>query len=344
MLSSILLALLITWLPASVAAETLVIRNATIIDVSNYGESEADIPDAIIVLRDDKIIAAGPASEVDIPDGARIIDAAGGYAIPGMIDSFAALNHQAQANAYLAMGVTRIIGVESTRRGPLDMDSNPSPAIHWLGEVGYEPAPLPDLLAEVEAEKARGAAVLLVMYRVSPDQMPAVVARSHELGMPVIGELARTGYVEASAMGVDAFVHTTRYSLGLASDELRRGVDSEPFSNDLGSPKWQYYQLLPELASDAEAVRAYGEQIAEGGAALIPTLSLGYLDRPGHANPWDEPVSVIIDARDIHWPADPQTGEHDYAPGKAEAYKNIAAAEIKLDSGYFAAGCRYIAG
>jgi imidazolonepropionase-like amidohydrolase len=44
----------------------------------------------------------GPVDSVDIPDGARVIDAGGGYVIPGLIDSFAALNHQAQANAYFA--------------------------------------------------------------------------------------------------------------------------------------------------------------------------------------------------------------------------------------------------
>ena len=345
-LSSILIVLMIagTPVPVAAAAEVVVIRNVTVIDVSDYGTARADIPNAVVVMRGDRIIAVGPADSVDIPDGARIIDAGGGYLIPGLIDCFAALNHQAQANAYLAMGVTTILGVESTRRGPLDHDSDPSPDIRRLGEVGYEAAPLADLLTAVEAEKARGAAALLVMYRVSPDQMQAVVARAHELSLPVIGELARTGYVEASAMGVDAFVHTTRYSLGLASDELRRGIDAEPFSDDLDSAKWQYYQLLPELASDTRAVRSYGERIADGGAALMPTLSLGYLDRPGHANPWDEPVSVIIDARDIHWPADSLTGEHEYTAENAAAYRNIALAEIMLDTGYFAAGCRYLAG
>ena len=82
------------------------------------------------------------------------------FVVPGLIDCFAALNHQAQANAYLALGVTTIVGVESTRRGPLDRDSDPSPDIRLLGEVGYEALPLPELLAAVEAEHARGVDVL----------------------------------------------------------------------------------------------------------------------------------------------------------------------------------------
>ena len=326
------------------SANDLVIRNVTVIDVSDRGSATNDIEDAVIVVLDGRISIVGPAAEVDLPEGVEVLDARGGFAIPGLIDCFAALNHQAQANAYLAMGITTIVGVESTRRGPLDLDSDPSPDIRLLGEVGYEAAPLPDLLAALESEHERGAEVLLVMYRVDSAQMPAVVERAHELGMPVIGELARTKYVDAAAMGVDAFVHTTRYSLGLAPDELRQGIDAEPFSDDLGSAKWRFYQVLPDLAADTDAVRAYGAAIASGGTALLPTLSLGYLDRPGHANPWQEPVAAILDPRDIHWPADPVTGEHTYDAGKAEAYRTVAMAEIALDTGYFAAGCTYLAG
>ena len=322
----------------------LVIRNVTVVDVAEGGSRTADIMNAVIVIEDGRISAVGSATTVDVPAGIELLDGGGSFVVPGLIDCFAALNHQGQANAYLALGVTTIVGVESTRRGPLDRDSDPSPDIRLLGEVGYEALPLPELLAAVEAEHARGVDVLLVMYRVDAAQMPAVVERAHELGMPVIGELARTRYLDAAAMGVDAFVHTTRYSLGLAPNELRSGIDAEPFSDDLGSAKWRYYRMLPDLATDVDAVHSYGAAIAAGGTALIPTLSLGYLDRPGHANPWDEPVAAILDARDIHWPADRATGEHAYEPDKAEAYRTIAMAELALDSGYFAAGCRYLAG
>ncbi len=329
---------------AGAGSEYLVIENCTVIDVSQSGLSENDLTKAAVVVQGDRIIAVGKSSEIEKPKGARVLNAQGGFLVPGLIDCFAALNHQGQANAYLAMGVTTILGVESTRRGPLDLDSNPSPHIYLLGEVGYEEAPLSALLANIEAEKDRGADVLLAMYRIDPEQMIEVVNRAHQLGLPVIGELARTAYSDASAMGVDAFVHTTRYSLGLASDETRQGVDQEPFSNNLDSAKWRYYQMLPQLAADTKKVQIYGQKLAAGGAALIPTLSLGYLDRPGHANPWNEPAAAILDPRDIHWPADPATGEHAYEDEKAAAYQAIAKAEINLDSQYFAAGCRYIAG
>jgi len=320
------------------------LTNCTVIDVSEWGTSSQDIEDAVVLIHGDTIVGVGPATEVPVPPKARLVDCGGGFVVPGLVDGFAALNHQAQANAYLAMGVTSIIGVESTRRGPLDLDSDPSPHIYHLGEVGYEPAPLPELLEALEEEHRRGMDVVLLMYRIAPDQMAALVSRAGSLGMATIGELARTTYAVAAELGVDAFVHSSRYSLDLAPDELRRGVDVEPFSNNLGSAKWQYYQLLPTLARDRAKAAAYGARLAAAGAALLPTFSLNYLDRPGHANPWLEPAAGLLDPRDIHWPADRTTGEHTYTAEEAESYRALALAELDLDRAYFKAGCHYLAG
>ena len=106
-------------------ADVLVIRNATVIDVSGGGLGVDDITGAVVVIQGERIAAVGPAAEIDIPAGARILDAQGGFLVPGLIDCFAALNHQGQANAYLAQVVTTILAVESTPRGPMDHDSDP---------------------------------------------------------------------------------------------------------------------------------------------------------------------------------------------------------------------------
>lgn len=329
---------------ADTAAAPVVLQHGVLVDVTDFGNAAADIPDATVVIDGQTITAAGPTGAVAIPDGAEIIDCTGQYLVPGLIDGFAALNHQGQANAYLACGVTSILGVESTRRGPLALDCEPSPRIHLLGEAGYEAAPLEDLLRQVETAHRQGADVVLLMYRITPEQMGPVVQRVHELGMACIGELAATTYTEAARLGVDAFVHASRYNLDLAADDLRRGVLAEPFSDDLGSAKWRYYKRLGAYARDRERVTDYGRALASSGAALLPTFSLGYLDRPGHANPWDDPVAVILDPRDINRPADPATGDHDQDPDHARAYADLIEAELDLGRIEAAAGARYLAG
>jgi len=43
-------------------AATLVLAGGTIVDVSGFGSSQADVKDSVIVLRDGQIVAAGPRS------------------------------------------------------------------------------------------------------------------------------------------------------------------------------------------------------------------------------------------------------------------------------------------
>src|SRR5262249_15147612 len=117
----------------------LVLDGGTLIDVSHFGRSEADIRDARVVIRGGAIVAAGPRKDVGIPPGARFVDVRGRFIVPGLIDGFASLGSQAQANAYLYMGVTSIIGLgEDDRRPPLFRSAKPGPRIYRLEDVGIE--------------------------------------------------------------------------------------------------------------------------------------------------------------------------------------------------------------
>ena len=97
-------------------SQSLVLVGGTLIDVSNFGKSIADIKNAVVVIQDGRIVAAGSRNKVKVPAKAQIIDVSEKYIVPGLIDGFAALGNQAQANAYLYMGVTSIVGVEDRRR------------------------------------------------------------------------------------------------------------------------------------------------------------------------------------------------------------------------------------
>ncbi len=322
----------------------LAIRGVTLIDVSHWGGKEHDLESATILVADGKIAAVGADKDVMVPEGYRVIDGSGQFLTPGLIDGFAALNNQSYANAYLYSGVTSILGVQSLRRGPLDLEADPSPRVFRMESLGYQPAATAELLQGLDALDEKGVDVALLMYRIETAQLAALVKRAEELGMATIGELARTTYAEAAAAGVDAFVHTTRYSLDLADGPMRAGVEKQPFSDDLNSAKWRYYKFLASIQEGDPAAEMLGERLAKHGVALMPTGSLGYLDRPGASNPWHEPVARILSPEDIHWPADPKTGRHDYPPEKGEAYAAIAMAELRLDRAYFKQGCVYLAG
>ena len=85
------------------AQTAIALMGGRLIDLSNSGHGAHDIPNAIVVLRAGKIEAAGPAALVKVPRDAKTIDYSGTYILPGLIDGFAGLNSQAQANAWLYM-------------------------------------------------------------------------------------------------------------------------------------------------------------------------------------------------------------------------------------------------
>src|SRR2546425_5206288 len=126
--------LLLLLSPALQGAEprTIALTGGTIVDVSSFGNSTHDISDSVVLIHGGRIVASGRRSEVRIPENADAVEVNGKYLLPGLIDGFAGLNSQAQANAYLYMGVTSIVGVGDERRGRLLLDAHPSPRIYPL--------------------------------------------------------------------------------------------------------------------------------------------------------------------------------------------------------------------
>jgi hypothetical protein len=331
--------------PAPAAALALV--GGTLVDVSGGGTSTADVRDAVVVVRGGEIVAAGPRAATPIPPGARVVRIDGAFVIPGLNDVFAGLNSQAQANAYLYKGVTAIVGSDEPggRRGRLLRTAKPSPRIHPLGFIsgvqGFAGAMVPltteQILKQLEGEIAEGAEVLLLHYRLEPEQVALVVKRARELGLPTIGELGNTTYTQGIEAGLAAFVHTSRYSLELAAPDMHKAVAQDPF----GPPRTAFYQYLAGLDPDAPVVKAWAERLAASRVSLIPTLSLFYYDLPQHDNPWKEPIAAILDPKGIHLPVDRETGAHPPGPGLPPG---ISESLFRIEERYRRAGARYLAG
>lgn len=89
---------------ASAAGETLVIRNAKILTVTRGSF------DGAILIRDGKIVEAGPT--VNTPAAARIIDAAGQFVMPGIIDCHSHIGTEAVNEG--SVSVSSMTGIEDT--------------------------------------------------------------------------------------------------------------------------------------------------------------------------------------------------------------------------------------
>jgi len=312
----------------------LVLEEGTLIDVSHLGRSTADIRDAVVVIRDGRIEAVGKRGEVAFPRNAERLDVSSKFIVPGFIDGFAGLNSQAQANAYLYMGVTSIVGVGDGRRGRLLRDCRPSPRVFPLEAVQSKKD-----VREIDSLARSGVRVLLLHYPLAPEDVRQAVRRARALGLATIGELGFTRYIEAADAGVQAFVHTSRYSLELAPPELRARVAAEPF----GPPRTDYYRLLMRYDSGDANLQEYAKRLGGANVGLIPTLSLEYIDLPDHENPWKEPVARILDPKGIHLPADPATGNREGTSSELFP-EGFSLKILGIESTYARAGAKYLAG
>ncbi len=348
-------------------ASDIALVGGTIIDVSRYGDSTRDLPDATLVIHDRRIAAIGPRHSVAIPAGARVVDVGGQFLIPGLIDGFAAQRTRGQAKAHLAMGVTTIVGLSDDRRGLL-MDFEPEPHVKRLEAVnGYDIShlePVPDsygeihrrgrrlapaeLAAYVDARAWDGNEVLLLLYPLDDEQVRAVVAAARRRGLVTIGELGHASYAAAAAAGVQAFVHLNRIASELAPPDLRRELANDPFPGNAGRLRRQFEEFLVGLNPDGASVSRYAEALAAQHAALMPTATLFVSGtRLDPHNPWHSEIAPLIDPHEIHLPLDRITGRLPVTPGESSA---IAELMDRATSSLFAiqrtfvnAGNRYLA-
>jgi hypothetical protein len=311
--------------PASVP---LVLAGGTVVDVSNWGHSAADQRDAIVIVRDGRITDVGPRATVQIPKDAEVIDCTGKYLIPGLVDGYAGLNSQGQANAHLYMGVTTVVVGADNRHGHIDFAANPSPHMYLMDSVGStdnwsllnghgdwstklnegaRPVELsPDVTARQIAETARlGTRVLRLGWNITAANTQVIITRAHQLGLVTYGEFISTPYKVGIDAGVDALPHMGRYELGVIPDELQRPLVDDPFGT-AANTAYDYAEHLPPMDPH---FRAYGRFIAAHHGALMPTFSMYFLRLPGHRNLWHEPAAALLDPANMYMPPDRETGE-----------------------------------
>jgi len=322
---------------------SLLIEGATLINPSSKTEV---IESSYVYIEGKIIISYGDLAEKPTNLIAEeTIIANGKFIMPGIIDGFATLNNQAYANAYLYKGITSIIEVDGYRRGPYFPDANPTPEIYRLEGVGEEPTTDEEIISKIDSIYNAGYRVLLMMYALTPSQTKKVYDYAKKKGMGTIGEMGMTTYKEGMDIGIDAFVHTTRYSLDVASREMANAVAHEPFSNDLNSPKWKYYAYLTQLEMEDSLLEAHAKNLATSNSYIMPTMSLSYLDLPDAKNPWLDPVAKILDPKDINRPADKITGKHSIDSTEQAAYTNLITTETRvIEPTYYKAGAKYLSG
>ena len=211
----------------------LAVTNAVIID----GLGGEPVPNGVVVVRDGRIVAAGPASDVSVPDGATIMDAGGGAVMPGLADmhvhmvggwdgvSTDMLGYRRYLNALLHAGVTTVLDVGNVLpfiqqiRAEVDAGRIPGPRIHMVGPLVDGPVPIwpPITYATSEASGMRTHAAQLAAAGVDAlkgyagldtEMVDSLVRAGADHGLPVVVDLGTRGdYATAVESGVAARAH-----------------------------------------------------------------------------------------------------------------------------------------
>lgn len=313
------------------AEVTLALTGGTVVDLTNWGDSARDLQNAVVIVSDGRITNVGPAGVVPIPAGAQIVDCTGKFIIPGLVDGYAGMNSQAQANANLYMGVTTVVARADAAHGFIDFGAHPSPHIYAIDSVGVtdnwsllarkpewvsklregaRPVELSpeDTARQIAEAAALGTRVLLIGPVVTAVNTQWIVSRAHDLHLATYGDFVATPDRVGDEAGVDALLHMDHYILGVIPTELQTPLLDDPMG-PAAITALDYSERVPP--TDAR-LRGYAQFLASHHAALLPTFSLDYVELPDHSDLWKNPAASLLDPARMYHPTNPSTGDMDY--------------------------------
>ena len=212
----------------------LAIVGATVID----GSGAEPVSDATVVVRDGRIESVGASAEVEIPADAEVLDAAGKYVVPGLINAHGHVGatlglesgHYSRANVlrhlqlYASYGVTTVVSLGGDEPAGVEVrDEQDTPGLDRArlfvaGAVVTGDTP-GAALEMVNGNAAMGVDFIKIRVddnlgatrKMPPDVYGAVIERAHELELPVAAHLFYLedahGLLDA---GVDFIVHSVR--------------------------------------------------------------------------------------------------------------------------------------
>ncbi|HKS21291.1 MAG TPA: subclass B3 metallo-beta-lactamase [Thermoanaerobaculia bacterium] len=274
-----------------VAGETIVIHDATVID----GTGAPPRPHTDVVVAAGRITQIGDAASVTHPAGAHVVDAAGKFLIPGLVDMHAhiagdVMNEKGEPGDRWDRGVALVFlrdfqrfGVTTIRDpGAIMADALLLRRLLRDGEVDgphlftagrilndsdfHPPAfqPVHDEAAvrdEIRWQATAGVDVVKIYSSMPPELTAVAIDEAHRRGLPIIGHLQRTTWTEAARLGIDGVEHAAPWSRAYVKASDREAMPNSMF----GRVYW-----LEHL--DDAAIDEMIAEIAKHHVVVDPTL------------------------------------------------------------------------
>ena len=232
-------------------------------------DAERVLQNQTVVVRDDRIAALGPASEIDIPTDATVIDADGRYLMPGLADMHVHVSWFAELLLYVAHGVTTVRNMWGspgyiTLREDLESGERFGPKMYTAGPgIDGDPPfwPGTELVVDVgradevvAAHQAAGYDFIKLYTHLSLGVYDALVASAQARGIPYVGHIPIAVSVErALEVRQGSVEHFTQY-------QTRLGPGGSPVSS------WSSSNM------DLASMRALARSVRDAGVWSTPTL------------------------------------------------------------------------
>lgn len=205
---------------AQPAGTTRAFTGFTLID----GTGRVPVRNATLLVRDGRIVAAGPAGRVRIPAGAARVALNGKFVMPGLINAHGHASSVADLATYAAYGVTTVFSLgdepaevfaarEAQRRSP------PQHARVYLAGPVLTPTSTDDARVQVAVAAERGVDIVKIRVddnlgtarKMSPEIYRAVIDAAHARGKRVAVHLYYLDDAKALlAAGADYIAHSVR--------------------------------------------------------------------------------------------------------------------------------------
>jgi imidazolonepropionase-like amidohydrolase len=330
-------------------ARPLVIRNATVIDLDSGKKSSGKT----IVIDGSVIKSISAGKHIDIPKGSRIVDAKGGFVIPGLWDmhvhyfnNFSRVgtdNKEWYGPLFLANGVTGLrdmasdledrvkakVWSEQMEKGAVGprvvMGSNIVD-----GDPPFAPGMLPvkdpeAARAAVRLMKDQGATYIKVYWNLSPESHAAIADEAKKLGIPFAGHVPfLVSAFAASELGQKSIEHLTGIFETCSSkeDELRKKEWTPKVQEEI------------RATFDADKCRGLYRTFVKNGTYQVPTLVLHRgMQKYEDAEFRERPALSYVSASEMKdWDASPQLNRDMNAAERAKLFQELidAVGEMNL--------------
>jgi len=308
---------------------------------------KATIANATIVIRDGKVIAAGPGKKVKVPPDAQRIDVTGKYIIPGLWDMHAHYEQVEWGPIYLAAGVTTVrdVGNEfefiTAVRDAVNSGNGLGPHMLLAGVVdgdssyalGVERVNSPaDAQLWVQRYHDAGFQQMKIYSSVKSENVKAVCTDAHKLGMTVTGHIPEgMNAYDGVNDGMDQINHI-HFILDLLKP---KDFDSKKATRE------EFMKVMASVDVNSEVGKQAVAFLRKHNTVIDPTMALmEFTQRPA-----DEPVDKIEPGVDHVAPElREQLVNGGLPPARAATGQKLVQEQLAIIGALHRAGVRIVAG